>query len=226
MDSNYVAIIIIHQCCCSSFLCIQIYFFYRFNGIISGTGAYTQTAGQTINNGIMTQSYIAIFGGILSGYGTINGTVVIDGGANVQPGISSSPGTLTINGNLYSNSSSVNYMFRIGGTRSSGLYDVLKITNGTATFTGGNVNFSFINGYKAVAGDSWDFILADYLTGYNTLNFSVTGLDSGLSWEVDPSANGETLLITPTAMPIPSTFALLGTGLLGLLGWARRIKVV
>ncbi len=125
-------------------------------------------------------------------------------------------------------------LFEIGGL-GSGKYDVLNI-NGSATFTGGNVEFDFINGFSASAGNSWDFLLANSINGWNSLDVELAGLNNGLGWEVESETlpNGyveEELLITAQngggdPVPEPSTFALFGIGLLALLGWARRIKAV
>ena len=187
------------------------------SGTLTGSGNYIQVCGQTINNGSLTQTSIAILGGSLSGTGTITGAVTIANGATIHPG--DSPGTLTINGPF---SSSGNLLFDIAGT-ASGQYSLLQI-NGAATFMGGNVEFDFINGYSAKAGDSWDFLFATTITGWGTLNFTIDGLGPGLGrWEIENYGNGGGLLIT-SSVPIPSTLALLGTGLLGLFGIRRRFK--
>ena len=135
---------------------------FNNTGTLAGSGTYIQTAGQTVDNGIMTQKLFAINGGTLSGAGIINGNVSIGNLGSVSPG--NSPGTITINGNF---NSSGTLVFEITGT---GLYDVLNI-NGSATFNGGNVEFDFINGFNAVAGDSWDFLNAGSVSGSGYARF-------------------------------------------------------
>lgn len=70
------------------------------SGTINRDGAFTQTAGQFINNGIATQASFNINGGSPSGTGTINGNVTIAKGASANPGnaLTTGPCTLSING--------------------------------------------------------------------------------------------------------------------------------
>jgi hypothetical protein len=113
-------------------------------------------------------------------------------------------------------------VFDIGGL-AVGQYSVLQI-NGAATFSGGKVEVDFINGYSAKAGDSWDFLFANSITGWNTLSLELNGLGNGYVWEVDPLGNnGERLLITTApAVPLPPTVWLFGSGILGLALMGRR----
>jgi hypothetical protein len=190
------------------------------NGTITGTGTYLQTAGQTNNNGSITQSSIAINGGTLSGTGTITGNVTIGSGASVNPG--NSPGTMTINGDF---SSGGTLVFEIAGL-GAGLYDVLNI-NGNALFGGGNIQFDFINGFNAAAGNYWDFLFADTISGWDSLGFSFNGLGAGLGWGFSRLGNGgERLWIasnTVSPVPEPETYAMLLAGL-ALLGFIATRK--
>ena len=191
------------------------------SGTISSIGTYIQTAGHTINNGTMTKDSFDFQGGTLSGTGTMNGDVTIESGASVNPG--NSPGTMTINGNL--NSSGI-FVFQIAGL-GTGLFDVLGI-NGNANFTGGNIQFDFINGFSAAAGNFWDFMTAQTITGWDTLNFNFNGLGDGLGWNFTQlDTGGERLWITSTSVvspvPEPHTYAMLLAGI-GLIGFIARRK--
>ena len=187
----------------------------------NGTGTYTQTDGITITNGTMSQTDIDIQGGSMSGTGKINGEVNIASGATVHPG--NSLGTLTINGTF---SSSGTLLIDIWGL-DEGKYSVLKI-NGAALFDGGNIEFDFRN-YIPSMGDSFDFLFADTIIGWETLSYTAEGLGTEFSFEIESFLGGEKLVCTespalpPGAAPIPGSVLLLGGGFLGLMGW-RQFK--
>jgi hypothetical protein len=157
---------------------------------------YIQTAGETyFQEGSLSQNSINIQGGSLSGRGTITGQVNISSEASVHPGntpATHAPGTLTINGTF---SSSGTLLIDIAGLE-DGKFSVLKI-NGDAIFSGGNIAFDFINGFKASPGNYWDFLYADSIAGWDTLSFTFNGLSSGLLGKIEPIPNGERLLIAP-----------------------------
>jgi hypothetical protein len=185
-----------------------------------------QSAGQTINNGIMSSDAGAfINGGLLRGTGTFTNpfvgalvAVTIANGGTLAPGDETTPGKLTINGNL---SSSGKMLFEIGGL-ASGLYDVLQI-NGSALFTGGNITFDFINGFVASARNSWAFLYASAITGWDTLTFTVNGLRPNQTYAFSYANGVETLTVRQVHnVPEPDSFLLLAIGLVGLAWWRRK----
>jgi hypothetical protein len=189
------------------------------NGVVTATpdvSSYKQTAGVTVVNGNLGAALIDIQGGTLMGAGTLSGPVLLGAGATVNPG--NSPGTLTVNGDF---TSSGNLKFEIAGL-GAGQFDVLKI-NGAATFNGGNVAFDFLGGFNAVAGNSWDFLLANSYSGQNSLAFTFNGLSAGLEGNVSYTATGWHLSIANvSAVPEPASAWYFAAGMLCLLGVMRR----
>src|SRR4029077_19756633 len=137
-----------------------------------------------------------------------NAPVTISSGAVVSPGNSTAFGTLTINGNFQS---SGNMMFHIGGV-GAGQFDVLAI-HGMAFLNGGTVGFNFVN-FTPVAGNSWDFLYASTLSGWNTLQFNLAGLSPNLGYAFSYANEVETLKVH--SVPEPSPLLPLAVGLIGL----------
>jgi hypothetical protein len=180
---------------------------------INGSGTYTQTGGLTKVNGTMTQGTVDIKGGTLNGTGTITASVINEAPGTIQAG--DAPGTLTIIGNL---TSSGTLLFEIEGT-TSGKYGVLNV-EGTATFTGGKIEFDFINGYSPSPGNSWDLLFYRSIVGGDTLGFTEIGLGPGLGYQFNP-ANGT---LSVSSVPLPPSLLLFGPGLAGLAAIRRRLK--
>jgi hypothetical protein len=180
---------------------------------------YIQTAGHTINNGTLSQSGgVDIQGGSLRGTGTIITPVVtLSSGAILSPGDATTLGTLTINGNLQS---SGNLLFNIGGS-GAGQFDVLAI-HGKAFLNGGTVGFNFVN-FTPVVGNSWDFLSAEAISGWETLHFFFSSSNPDLTYAFNYSNGVETLRIV--SVPEPSSLLLSVLGLGGLALW-RRLKGV
>ncbi len=188
-------------------------------GTLIGTGTYIQTAGQTLNSGSLSQSAINIKGGDLIGTGTITApTLTLASQASLNMG--NSLGSLTLNGDFHS---SGNLVFKIGGLSD---YDIFNI-NGNAFFTGGTIEFNLINGFKASAGDYWDFMLARTIGGWNAPSFAFNGLDQGLGWTITQTSEGERLFIstlTPITEPETYVMFLSGLGLMSLMLSRRKGK--
>lgn len=193
-------------------------------GTITGTGTYLNSSGLTKNMGSLSQASITIGGGILSGTGSVEvtggtHTVNVNPRAIVQPG--DDPGTLTIIGNFSTYG-------RLLIDIASGSYGVLDIS-GSATFNSGStIEFDFLGGYVPSAGNSWDFLLAQSITGLdNNVSFIFSGLPAGLSGEFTFANGVESLILTgsvpvpPPPVPVPPSAWLFLSGLAGL-GLMRR----
>jgi hypothetical protein len=87
------------------------------------------------------------------------------------------------------------------------------------------MQFDFVTGFTASAGDYCDFIFAKSFVGWDSLLFSFNGLGAGLGWQFESVNGGMRLEITDKGsapVPEPSTMMLLGSGLAGLAGYGRR----
>lgn len=74
-------------------------------------------------------------------------------------------------------------------------------------------------------GDHWDFLIADSLNGWESVNLTFTGLGDGLGINLD-SQNGRLTMMVITAVPEPETYAMLlaGLGLMGFMTYRRKQK--
>ncbi|MBP6056959.1 MAG: PEP-CTERM sorting domain-containing protein [Nitrosomonas sp.] len=171
------------------------------------------------NYGNINQASFHFTKGSLGGNGSFTGSTTIDSEATISPTEVSSPiSTLTFNGEFHS---SGDLLIDISGLE-VGQYDALVI-NGSADFTGGNILFNFSNGFRPSVGDHWNFLLADNITGLDSLHVGFSGLHySEIKGDLTIDSLGGHLEIT-TAVPEPEIYAMLLTGL-GLLGFVVRRK--
>lgn len=187
-----------------------------------GSGTYTLNSG-TLNAAKITVNSSGNFnfnGGRLV-VGTFTGNLVNNGGTLALG--DTTIGSTNIVGN-YNQSDTGAFAVKLGGT-GAGQFDTLNVS-GIATLDGTlNINlFDLGSGlYSPQYGDTIDILTAAGLSGqFSSLNYAPLG--NGLVWDVSYVSSGTTDIVALTAVPIPTTVWLFGSGLLGLLGIAKRRK--
>lgn len=193
-------------------------------------GIFTLTGGSmTIRNGPLVVSNQ----GTLRGTSYINSEVVLTDQAHLAPG--DGLGTLGVGrtsstyGLTCGQTTSLD--FELGGT-ATGQYDLLKIAG--LVSLDGYLDIHWVNGYVPNIGDSWiildndgvDKIVGRFANGVNSgLGYdllSIHGATYRLDYNVGELPNN--LQLTVVAVPEPAGIAMIGLGLLPLLG--RRQKAI
>ncbi len=202
--------------------------------ILTGTNStYTQattvSAGTLLNNGSLGNTAITVASGaIYGGTGTHTGIINLQSGADISPG--ASVGTLTTGGATFS--AGAGYIWELtdaGGNAGTG-WDLLAISGGGLSIAATESDpFQFtLDTAGTLFGfdpsQNYDFTVVTTstgITGFNAGAFAVDG--SGISgsgvWTVGLSGDSNSLVLSYSAIPEPSTVAL---GALGLLAALRR----
>ena len=154
--------------------------------------------------------------GRITGNGTITGNLVNDGGF-IAPGLS--PGRIELNGNFEQRDGVL--ALEIGGS-APGQFDVFDI-NGSATFSGGVIEISFIDSFIPQLGDFFDILLADSVSGIENVTTSIVGGPAGLTVDLQSLASGQglRLAVNSSRTPEPAALLLMLTGLLSVWGIRR-----
>ena len=175
------------------------------------TGPTTISQGKLTIDGTLTNSAVSVTGGTLGGAGYLN-SVTVNAGGTLAPG--DPLGLLHLGGNLVLAASGT-MDFELDGVSTD---DEVSMPLGSLTFNGqqfSNFGFTWTNGFGPGT--------------YTLVNAkSISGLGSNLSGTIDGlpatlSVSNNNLMLT--VVPEPSTAALLGVGLLGLVGWAWRRRL-
>ena len=140
-----------------------------------------------------------------------------------------SPGTTNVTGD-YSQSAPGTFAVEIGGLLPGTEYDVLNVS-GTASLDG-NLNISLFDLGSGLftphAGDSFDILTADLIQG-SFGSLTLAALDPGLKWDIsyltDAIGTTDVVRLSVDAVPVPPAMWLFSSGLLGLIGVARRRAV-
>jgi hypothetical protein len=123
------------------------------SGTTLGVGSYVQTTGSTIvNGGTINGGSLSIYGGALTGTGTINATVT--NGGQVVPGGAGAAGLLTMNG-AYTQTATGALDIELGGM-SGGMIDLLAVS-GTASL-GGTLNVATIGSFTPALGNTFQVL--------------------------------------------------------------------
>lgn len=193
---------------------------------LGGSGSYDLQGGtldaNVIDTAINGSGNFSFTGGTLS-VNSYLGNLVNNGGT-LAPG--NSPGVTTIAGDYSQNINSTLKM-ELGGLLAGSEYDVLEIS-GTATL-GGILDVSLFDRgsglFEPADGDYFDILMADTIIGeFDLLMLAVLG--EGLEWELSYMLDDFNIdilrLNVKSAVPIPASVWLFGSGLIGLIAVARR----
>ncbi len=189
--------------------------------MIVGSGSAFSTSGTFTNTGTLdvTGSFSAggglVAAGTLGGIGTFGSLTTLASGGTIAPG--NSPGTLTFSAGLTLQAGSV-LDFQLGTTS-----DRIVVSGGLLTGpTTGKVTLNLSNSGGFFAGA---YTLINYATASGTASFDATDFSLGSTipgFSYGLALSGNTLQLTASAIPEPSTYAaILGAVVLGLAWWRR-----
>lgn len=193
-------------------------------------------AGDWTNDGsVQTSQGTAIYGN-LTGRGSFTDTVTFNGAgsftsptftqyvttitaATLNPGRFGEAGTLAFANLTLANSPLV--QLEIGGTTPDTGHDLLNVS--AALALGGTLRVSFLGNYAPVGSESYDLLNWGSLSG-TFAALDLPALADGLAWDTSALYTTGTLGVTGSAIPEPSTYAMIAG--LAALGLALRRRAV
>ena len=151
------------------------------SGDLTGSGSFRQSAGSTVIDGSMSQSLVAINGGVLSGTGNIASRVMVNGGTVARV---TSLGVMTISGD-YIHAAAAKFATYITGPQTDNEHGLLDVS-GTAMLDG-VLEIRVINTnrrpFSPRQGDTFDILSAESIRGtFQTVLFAPLG--ENLTWQV------------------------------------------
>jgi T5SS/PEP-CTERM-associated repeat protein/autotransporter-associated beta strand protein len=181
-------------------------------------GATTVSAGTLRVNGSLANTAVEVASGAtLGGSGSIGGPTTLASGAHLAPG--STVGTLTFSNGLTLNNGAI-LDFQLGT-----LSDLIMVTGGPLTGPGtlGGITLNLSNSSGFGAGT---YTLLNYTSASSTTNFGADRFTLGSTiagYTYNLTANSGLLQLTAmTAIPEPSTYALLVGACTLAMAWVRR----
>jgi len=191
------------------------------NTVIAGDGSLVQSGGTTVVNGIV-ENNIDLNGGILKGAGIIKGSVNNTGGS-IQPG--NSPGDFTIEGDLIVGIGG-SIVMEFGNAAADGL-NVLGLFD---LQVGSEIVFDLLDGLTVGDVFTPTFDLGNYFSYGSATSADpfadimlMASSDAG-NFDLAFDESGSFVSSAPSVVPVPAAVWLFGSGLLGLVGMARRNK--
>ena len=173
----------------------------------------------TIGDGVMetTANTARVYAdGVLSGSGTLVGNVINSGGT-VAPGFST--GTFTINGD-YQQEAGGQLEIEIGSVDA---YDRLIVTGDVTFSPGATVQITFINGYVPVAGDTFDFLAANAVSGDADVVISISGLPPGFQYSTETDGGILRFVVPDPGLPLGDVT---GDGMVNVADLLRAMQIL
>jgi hypothetical protein len=181
------------------------------NGGLIKAGSFQATGGAVTVKGILDPTAVEIGpSAALRGTGTIIGNVAM--GGTITPGPSGVPGTLTIFGNYEQIGTGT-----LDELMSPFSQAFLHVTGDVALDSDSLLQITLLNGFNPLGRT---FSIMDYSSLVGEFSNGSSFLDDGYLWDITYRQHG--IDVTAVGTPEPSSFLLLGLGLLVLAGYAAR----